>query len=78
MSGEGRTPEWPGQTENNNDGTVILYNESLRGGTRLTRDLCALLKRPYILINARGTPHYSAMRLIAVRTAQPDEERRDS
>ena len=38
------------------DGTAILYNESLKGGTRLTRNLCALLKRPYILINARETP----------------------
>jgi Circularly permutated YpsA SLOG family len=23
------------------DGTAILYNESLKGGTRLTRNLCA-------------------------------------
>jgi hypothetical protein len=38
------------------DGTAILYNESLTGGARLTRNLCALLKRPYILINARETP----------------------
>jgi hypothetical protein len=38
------------------DGTVILYNESLKGGTRLTRNLCALLKRPYILIKAQETP----------------------
>jgi hypothetical protein len=38
------------------DGTAILYNESLRGGTRLTRNLCALLKRPYILINAAELP----------------------
>jgi len=37
------------------DGTAILYNESLKGGTRLTRNLCALLKRPYVLINARET-----------------------
>jgi hypothetical protein len=37
------------------DGTAILYNESLKGGTRLARNLCALLKRPYILINARET-----------------------
>ena len=34
------------------DGTAILYKETLTGGTRLTRNLCALLKRPYILINA--------------------------
>jgi hypothetical protein len=38
------------------DGTAILYNESLKGGTRLTRNLCALLNRPYILISARETP----------------------
>lgn len=38
------------------DGTAILYNESLHGGTRLTRNLCALLKRPYILINAVEVP----------------------
>jgi predicted Rossmann fold nucleotide-binding protein DprA/Smf involved in DNA uptake len=35
------------------DGTVILYHESLKGGTRLTRNLCALLNRPYVLINAK-------------------------
>jgi Circularly permutated YpsA SLOG family len=38
------------------DGTAILYYESLRGGTRLTRNLSALLKRPYILIKAQETP----------------------
>jgi hypothetical protein len=35
------------------DGTAILYYETLKGGTRLTRNLCALEKRPYILIDAR-------------------------
>jgi hypothetical protein len=38
------------------DGTVILYHESLKGGTRLTRNLCALLKRPYVLLNAAEVP----------------------
>jgi hypothetical protein len=38
------------------DGTAILYNEPLKGASRLTRNLCALLKRPYILINAVETP----------------------
>jgi hypothetical protein len=38
------------------DGTAILYNESLTGGTRLTRNLCALVNRPYILIGACETP----------------------
>jgi Circularly permutated YpsA SLOG family len=35
------------------DRTAILYYESLAGGTRLTRNLCALLKRPYVLVDAR-------------------------
>ena len=35
------------------DGTAILYHESLKGGTRLARNLCALLNRPYVLINAK-------------------------
>src|SRR6267154_2035118 len=35
------------------DGTAILYYEALSGGTRLTRNLCALLKRPYLLVDAR-------------------------
>jgi hypothetical protein len=38
------------------DGTAILYNDALTGGTRLTRNLCALLNRPYVLIDARETP----------------------
>jgi hypothetical protein len=39
------------------DGTAILYEGSLSGGTRLTRDLCELLERPCILINVRETPN---------------------
>jgi hypothetical protein len=35
------------------DGTAIIYDESLQGGTRLTRNLCALLNRPYVLINGK-------------------------
>jgi hypothetical protein len=31
------------------DGTAILLYETLKGDTRLTRNLCALEKRPYIL-----------------------------
>src|ERR1700733_15062343 len=38
------------------DGTAILYKESLTGGTRLTRNLAALLKRPDILIKMSETP----------------------
>ena len=43
-------------TVSDSDGTAILYNETLKGGTRLTRNLCALLKRPYVLINAAEMP----------------------
>ena len=35
------------------DGTAILYVEALSGGTRLTRNLCPLLKRPYVLIDTQ-------------------------
>jgi len=38
------------------DGTDILYEGFLGGGARLTRDLCELLNRPCILINAREAP----------------------
>jgi Circularly permutated YpsA SLOG family len=35
------------------DATVILHFESLSGGTRLTRNLCALEKKPFITLDAR-------------------------
>jgi hypothetical protein len=35
------------------DGSVIFFFESLKGGARLTRNLCALEMRPYLLIDAR-------------------------
>jgi Circularly permutated YpsA SLOG family len=35
------------------DGTAIFYYETLKGGTRLTRNLCALEKKPYVLLDAR-------------------------
>jgi hypothetical protein len=38
------------------DGTAILYDGHLSGGTRLTHDLCGLVHRPHILISARETP----------------------
>jgi hypothetical protein len=34
-------------------GTVIFFFETLSGGARLTRNLCALERRPYLLINTR-------------------------
>jgi hypothetical protein len=35
------------------------------GGTRLTRNLCALLKRPYALVDARETPEAEAVAAVA-------------
>lgn len=43
------------------DGTAIIYCETLKGGTRLTRNLCALLKRPYVLIDARPVSESEAV-----------------
>lgn len=37
------------------NGTAILFNEILKGGSRLTRNLCALEKKPYILVRAQET-----------------------
>lgn len=38
------------------DGSAILYDGSLTGGTRLTRELCEQSSRPCLLIDARATP----------------------
>jgi len=46
------------------DGTALLYYESLEGGTRLTRNLCALEKKPFILIDARKTAQGDAAEAI--------------
>jgi hypothetical protein len=43
------------------DGIAILLYESISGGTRLTRNLCALLKRPYVLVDARQMPESEAV-----------------
>jgi hypothetical protein len=42
------------------DGTIILFYESLKGGTRLTRNLCALEKKPFIVLDARRTAEPAA------------------
>jgi hypothetical protein len=42
------------------DGTVILFYESLKGGTRLTRNLCALEKKPFLILDARRTAEPAA------------------
>jgi hypothetical protein len=42
-----RRSRWPGIRKNvvDSDGTAIIYFDSLKGGTRLTRNLCALEKK---------------------------------
>jgi hypothetical protein len=39
-----------------NDGSAITHFETLKGGTRLTRNLCALEKKPCVLVDARQVP----------------------
>ena len=34
------------------DGTALIYFNSLNGGTRFTRNLCALEQKPYVLVDA--------------------------
>jgi hypothetical protein len=34
------------------DGTAILFNHALTGGTKLTRDMCIREKRPFIVLDA--------------------------
>src|ERR1700722_9210280 len=34
------------------DGTAILFNQALTGGTKLTRDMCIREKRPFIVLDA--------------------------
>jgi hypothetical protein len=42
-----------------------LFYEALSGGTRLTRNLCALLKRPYVLVDARQMSESEAVAAVA-------------
>ena len=56
------------------DCTAILYYESLSGGTRLTRNLCALLKRPYVLVDARQMSESEAVAAV-VEIVEKDEMR---
>jgi hypothetical protein len=34
------------------DGTAILFNQTLSGGTKLTRDMCIREKKPFIVLDA--------------------------
>jgi hypothetical protein len=46
------------------DGTALIYFNSLKGGTRLTRNLCALEKKPYVLVDAQRLSVEEAVRAV--------------
>jgi hypothetical protein len=46
------------------DGTAILFYESLRGGTKLTRDVCVREKKPFIVLDAKLTDAAAIVRFI--------------
>jgi hypothetical protein len=63
-SADAVTERWVSQRTRLNvvdsDGTAILFYETLKGGTRLTRNLCALEKKPYIIVDARQITEVAA------------------
>ena len=54
-----------GQNVVDSDGTVLIYFNSLKGGTRLTRNLCALEKEPYALMDAERLSVAEAVRAVS-------------
>jgi hypothetical protein len=46
------------------DGTAILFNESLSGGTKLTRDMCISEKKPFIVLDAKQIDTIRAAKVI--------------
>ncbi len=46
------------------DGTVIIYNKALNGGTALTSKLCEKHKKPHLLVSAFDTNVYKTHKLI--------------
>jgi len=47
------------------DGTAILFYEALKGGTRLTRNLCVREKKPFIVLDAKQISESRAADAIA-------------
>jgi Circularly permutated YpsA SLOG family len=52
------------------DGTAIIFYDLLEGGTRLTRNMCALERRPYVLIAARQFPETTDAARVVVQFAE--------
>jgi hypothetical protein len=38
------------------DGTAVIFNETLTGGTKLTRDLCVRERKPFVLLDGAQIP----------------------
>jgi hypothetical protein len=47
------------------DGTAILFNKSLSGGTKFTRDMCIREKRPFIVLDAAQISVERAVKAVA-------------
>ncbi len=43
------------------DGTAILFYESVRGGTKLTRDSCVREKKPFVVLDAKLIARFLVM-----------------
>jgi hypothetical protein len=54
------------------DGTAILFNQTLSGGTKLTRDTCIREKKPFIVLDATQITVERAVR--AVRRSIEENE----
>ena len=52
------------QNVKDSDGTVVIYNEELRGGTEFTLECCKELKRPHVFIDATELSPEAAARTI--------------
>ena len=58
---------YAGRTEKNvihSDGTVLFYDLQVRGGTRLTRELCQKHNKPHLLINLSGRKKVAPLQCI--------------
>lgn len=54
-----------GQNVRDSDGTLILYNDLLSGGTRLTAELCRREHKPLLLIDAARVSPAQAAQMVA-------------
>jgi hypothetical protein len=54
------------------DGTAILFNQTLSGGTKLTRDTCIKEKKPFIVLDATQITVERAVRAV-LRSIEENE-----